>query len=85
MNMKDFLIFVGGVAVGATVALLLAPTSGAELRAKIIELLKAKGINKDKIDDLLGKITDKGKSITRTDDLEIIVDEVLAEDTTSEK
>lgn len=85
MNMKDFLIFVGGVAVGATVALLLAPTSGAELRAKIIELLKAKGINKDKIDDLLDKITDKVKSITNTDDLEIIVDEVLAEETTSEK
>lgn len=85
MSLKKLLIFAGGIAVGAAAALLLAPTSGAELREKIIELLKAKGLSKEKIDELLGKITDKVKSITNMEDLEIIVDEVIAEDATTEK
>lgn len=80
MNFKNLLVFVGGVAVGAAAALLLAPTSGAELRSKIIELLKAKGISKEKIDELLAKITEKVKSVTNLEDLEIVVDEVIAED-----
>ena len=80
MNSKILLAFVGGLAVGAVAALLLAPTSGAELRAKITELLKAKGVSRDKIADLLDKITGKVKSITDMDDLEILVDEVIAED-----
>ena len=69
MSLKKLLIFAGGMAVGAAAALLLAPTSGAELRGKIIELLKSKGI-----------ITERVKSFTTMNDLEIIVDEVLAEE-----
>lgn len=80
MNLKNLFAFIGGVAVGAAAALLLAPTSGAELRGKIIELLKAKGVSKEKIDELLAKITEKVKSVTSLDDLEIVVDEVIAED-----
>ena len=41
--------------------------------------------NKEKIDELLAKITDKVKSVTNLEDLEIIVDEVIAEDATAEK
>jgi gas vesicle protein len=83
MNLKNLFAFIGGVAVGAAAALLLAPTSGAELRGKIIELLKAKGVSKEKIDELLVKITEKVKSVTSLDDLEIVVDEVIAEDATN--
>jgi hypothetical protein len=60
--------------------LLLAPTSGAELRGKIIELLKSKGISKEKFDELVALITARVKSFTNMNDLEIIVDEVLAEE-----
>jgi len=46
--MKELIIFIAGVAVGASVALLLAPESGEELRAEIRtkadeELLKLQG------------------------------------------
>mgnify|MGYP003318683641 CR=1 FL=1 len=75
LETKEFESSVGG---GAVVV-------KANGKKEIVVWLLEKGINKDKIDDLLGKITDKVKSITSTDDLEIIVDEVLAEDTTSEK
>jgi gas vesicle protein len=80
MSLKKLLIFAGGMAVGAAAALLLAPTSGAELRGKIIELLKSKGISKEKFDELVALITERVKSFTTMNDLEIIVDEVLAEE-----
>jgi gas vesicle protein len=80
MSLKKLLIFAGGIAVGAAAALLLAPTSGAELRSKIIELLKSKGISKERFDELVALITDRVKSFTTVNDLEIIVDEVLAEE-----
>lgn len=80
MNLKNLLAFAGGIAVGAAAALLLAPTSGAELRGKIIELLKSKGISKEKFDELVALITARVKSFTTVNDLEIIVDEVLAEE-----
>ena len=80
MKLKNLLAFAGGIAVGAVAALLLAPTSGAERRGKIIELLKSKGISKEKFDDLVALITARVKSFTTVNDLEIIVDEVLAEE-----
>ena len=80
MNLKNLLAFAGGIAVGAAAALLLAPTSGAELRGKIIELLKSKGISKEKFDELVALITARVKSFTTVNDLEIIVDEVLTEE-----
>jgi gas vesicle protein len=80
MNLKNLFAFIGGVAVGAAAALLLAPTSGAELRGKIIELLKSKGISKEKFDELVALISARVKSFTTMNDLEIIVDEVLAEE-----
>ena len=88
MKLKNLLAFAGGIAVGAVAALLLAPTSGAELRGKIIELLKSKDfikklsatLDKEKFDDLVALITARVKSFTTVNDLEIIVDEVLAEE-----
>jgi gas vesicle protein len=80
MKLKNLLAFAGGIAVGAVAALLLAPTSGAELRGKIIELLKSKGISKEKFDELVALISARVKSFTTMNDLEIIVDEVLAEE-----
>ena len=80
MSLQKLLILAGGIAVGAAAALLLAPTSGAELRSKIIELLKSKGISKERFDELVALITDRVKSFTTVNDLEIIVDEVLAEE-----
>lgn len=82
MNLKNLLAFAGGIAVGAVAALLLAPTSGVELREKIIALLKEKGISREKFDELVAKISEKVKSLTSMDDLEIVVDEVLAEEST---
>lgn len=82
MNLKNLLAFAGGIAVGAVAALLLAPTSGVELREKIIALLKEKGISREKFDELVAKISEKIKSFTSMEDLEIVVDEVLAEEST---
>lgn len=80
MNLRDILLFTGGVAVGAVAALLLAPTSGAELRAKIAKMLQEKGVTKDRLEDLVAKVSAKVKNISEPNELEIVVDEVLAEE-----
>jgi gas vesicle protein len=80
MRLKSLLAFAGGIAVGAVAALLLAQPSGAILSGKIVELLKSKGISKEKFDELVALITERVKSFTNVNDLEIIVDEVLAEE-----
>ncbi len=52
------LAFIGGAAVGAIVALLLAPEKGEDTRARISNYLKEKGINLkgDELDELVNKI-----------------------------
>jgi len=45
-----FLAFIGGAAVGATAGLLLAPEKGEELRARIAEALRKRGIRLSKVD-----------------------------------
>lgn len=42
--MKPIFLFLGGAAVGAIAALLLAPDSGEVTRRRIVELLKSKGL-----------------------------------------
>lgn len=42
--MKPFYIFLGGAAVGAIAALLLAPETGVETRERLKEYLKRKGL-----------------------------------------
>lgn len=55
--MSGFLKFLAGVAVGGAAVALLTPTTGDELRAKIIEALKRKGIiADDNIDEVVEMI-----------------------------
>lgn len=42
--MKPIFLFLGGAAVGAIAALLLAPDSGEVTRKRVVELLKSKGL-----------------------------------------
>lgn len=91
MNAKTILAFLGGAAVGAAVALLVAPTSGKELRANIvlkgeelkkqIELkLKEKGISKEGWEALVNKVLSKLDEYATNKDVELAVQEVIEED-----
>lgn len=62
--MKQFSIIMavlGGALAGATVGLLFAPEKGADMRAKIVDLLREKGVKLrgDKMDELAAKIADE--------------------------
>ncbi|MEE1182959.1 MAG: YtxH domain-containing protein [Paludibacteraceae bacterium] len=91
MNAKTILAFLGGAAVGAAVALLVAPTSGKELRANIalkgeelkkqIELkLKEKGISRENWDALIGKIADRLDEYASNNEIELAVQEAIDEE-----
>ncbi len=91
MNAKTILAFLGGAAVGAAVALLVAPTSGKELRANLavkgeelkkqIELkLKEKGISRENWEALVGKIADKLDEYASNNDIEVAVQEAIDEE-----
>jgi gas vesicle protein len=91
MNAKTILAFLGGAAVGAAVALLVAPTSGKELRANLavkgeelkkqIELkLKEKGINRENWEALIGKVADKLDEYASNNDIELAVQEAIDEE-----
>lgn len=56
-GMDCVLAFLGGAAVGAVVALLLAPEKGEDTRARIAAYLKEKGITlkKEELDELVQK------------------------------
>lgn len=91
MNAKTILAFLGGAAVGAAVALLVAPTSGKELRANLavkgeelkkqIELkLKEKGISRENWETLIGKVADKLDEYASNNDIELAVQEAIDEE-----
>ncbi len=91
MNAKTILAFLGGAAVGAAVALLVAPTSGKELRANLavkgeelkkqIELkLKEKGISRENWESLIGKVADKLDEYASNNDIELAVQEAIDEE-----
>jgi gas vesicle protein len=50
--------FLGGAIVGAGIALLYAPEKGSDLRAKIVEILRSKGIicSDSDVDELVEKL-----------------------------
>ena len=83
--MKDFgkllATFVGGALVGAAVALLTAPKSGAETRAQIIALAKEKGLYLDhnEWDAFVVKVKARLHDYFTDEELEAAVDEAIAD------
>ena len=62
MKALDFLVaFVGGAAVGAACGLLFAPEKGSDLREKIAEALRKRGIklNRQEMTDLVDEIAEE--------------------------
>lgn len=85
---KVFAALLGGAAIGAIAALLLAPKSGAELRADIIALAKEKGLdlNKEDLEAFCSKVIAKVRTQYDTlfgeateAELEAAVNEVIEE------
>lgn len=71
----------GGAAIGALAALLLAPKSGAETRAQILALAKEKGLDLDKeqLEALCSKVIARVKEYFTEEELEAAVEEVAEE------
>ena len=78
---KLFAAFAGGALVGAAVALLTAPKSGAETRAQIIALAKEKGLylNPQEWDAFVAKVKTRLHDYFTDDELEAAIDEALAD------
>lgn len=67
MKAVNFLVaFLGGAAIGAACGLLFAPEKGTELREKIAEALRKRGIslNKKEMSDLVDEIAEELQSAT---------------------
>lgn len=62
-NLSILFAVLGGAAVGATLALLFAPEKGEDLREKIAQYLREKGVclKKDKMDELVDEIAEELK------------------------
>ena len=58
-NLGILYAFLGGAIVGAGAALLFAPEKGADLRKRIVELLRSKGIicSESDVDELVEQLT----------------------------
>ena len=78
---KLFAAFAGGALVGAAVALLTAPKSGAETRAQIIALAKEKGLYLDhnEWDAFVAKVKACLHDYFTDEELEAAVDETIAD------
>ena len=78
---KVLAAFIGGAAMGAAAALLLAPKSGVELRQQIMDIIREKGIklNKEELEALCGKVISRVRDYCSLEELEDAVDEALGE------
>ena len=70
---------IGGAAIGAIAALLLAPKSGAETRQQIMAIIREKGVklNRSELEALCSRVMGKVKDYFTDDELEEAVDEAL--------
>lgn len=69
MKALNFVIgFISGAAIGATCGLLFAPEKGSDLREKIAEVLRKRGIrlNRQEMADLVDEIAEEIKSSKET-------------------
>ncbi|MCQ2286792.1 MAG: YtxH domain-containing protein [Bacteroidales bacterium] len=82
MDFKHLFSFIGGLATGAIIALLLAPDKGSETRRKISEKLKEKGIDlsSEELDNFIETLKEKiGCKNEKTTSSEENTDEVSSE------
>lgn len=77
---KVIAALLGGAAMGAVAALLLAPKSGAETRQQIIDIVREKGIklNKEELDALCSRVIGKVKDYFTEEELEDAVEDELS-------
>ena len=65
-----FVAFLGGAAVGVACGLLFAPEKGSEMREKIAEALRKRGIklNRQEMSDLVDEIAEELQAATKDED-----------------
>ncbi|MCQ2349024.1 MAG: YtxH domain-containing protein [Paludibacteraceae bacterium] len=82
MKLSHLFAFIGGAAAGVLAGILLAPDSGSNTRAKIITMLKEKGVimSKEELEAFIAKVKGKLKLGFSAEDLEQAVEDSIDEE-----